>query len=106
MGNIVMILSLLQAITTETVKPPAVTTNVVILKNIAEGMSKKELVEAFGKPSRIESIHNFYSGEDVSRFYYDNAPCAFQSKSCSIDVAAGNVVAIHDVKAELVTSVD
>lgn len=105
MGDIIMILNLLSAINLPTTtnmaapEPPK-----IHLEKIAQGMNKKDLIKAFGKPSRTEPIHNFYSGVDSVRYYYENEPCTFTMHSCTVDVTKGKITEYHDVKDDLIAS--
>lgn len=103
MSNFIMILSLLwpQGEASHFAEKSELKTNVRLLRKISQGLSPKELTESWGKPSRIEKSHNFYSDVDQTLYYYEDAPCQFTFQSCTVTFQDGKIASFRDIKADL-----
>lgn len=98
MSNFIMILSILWPngrAPANIDEKLAAKTNIRAPGNIAEGMSKAQLIKAWGKP-----LHQSYGEAGSTIYYFNGEPCAFKSKSCSVKIEANKIIAIWDAKPE------
>lgn len=106
MGNLIMIVGLLwphsgnQTTVANTANPAP--TNERILGQLAEGMSKDELLKEWGMPTHFEKSKNFYSGHNETHYHYLHGPCAFRTRPCSVIVEEGKIARFDDIKADLI----
>lgn len=61
------------------------------------GMTKDQLVQAWGKPGHILKTANINS-DPVTDYFYDGEPCQWASHSCIVQFEKGKVARVFDVK--------